>query len=203
MTQTVPDISPLMPMHQDPLLVGPILPNKYICRYHIVYAPSQWETTLQCNAASHWLGVYTHWCVASQRHFDVMATLSLHCVSTRNYLLAARASVWGVYILGLVGSGNALDPAQELSWGRRSSATIRNTFFFIAIRGADNAANKKTYERRNIVALSKRIFTKIKSMLCGPFSIKFVLTSNTNSHYKDKAVTRPYGDRDLDQHWLR
>ena len=26
-----------------------------------VYAPSQWETVLQCNAISHWLGAYTKW----------------------------------------------------------------------------------------------------------------------------------------------
>ena len=29
------------------------------CRDHFVYAPSQWQTTLQCNVASHWLGTYT------------------------------------------------------------------------------------------------------------------------------------------------
>ena len=28
---------------------------------HFVYAPSQWETTLQCNVVSHWLGAYTKW----------------------------------------------------------------------------------------------------------------------------------------------
>ena len=28
------------------------------CRYHFVYAPSQWETTLHCNVVSHWLGTY-------------------------------------------------------------------------------------------------------------------------------------------------
>ena len=26
-----------------------------------MYAPSQWETTLQCNVVSHWLGAYTKW----------------------------------------------------------------------------------------------------------------------------------------------
>ena len=31
------------------------------CRDHSVYAPSQWETVLQCNAVSHWLGSYTEW----------------------------------------------------------------------------------------------------------------------------------------------
>ena len=31
----------------------------WICRDHFVYVPSQWETTLQCNIVSHWLGAYT------------------------------------------------------------------------------------------------------------------------------------------------
>ena len=31
------------------------------CRNHFVYALSQWETTLHCNVASHWLGTYTKW----------------------------------------------------------------------------------------------------------------------------------------------
>ena len=28
---------------------------------HSVYVPIQWETTLQCNVVSHWLGTYTKW----------------------------------------------------------------------------------------------------------------------------------------------
>ena len=30
-------------------------------RDHFVYTPSQWETTLQCNVVSHWLGAFTEW----------------------------------------------------------------------------------------------------------------------------------------------
>ena len=30
-------------------------------RDHFVYAPRQWETTLQRNGVSHWLGAYTKW----------------------------------------------------------------------------------------------------------------------------------------------
>ena len=30
-----------------------------------MYAPSKWETTLQCNVVSHWLCVYTKWSLAS------------------------------------------------------------------------------------------------------------------------------------------
>ena len=31
------------------------------CRDQFVNAPSQWETTLQCNVVSYWLGAYTQW----------------------------------------------------------------------------------------------------------------------------------------------
>ena len=31
------------------------------CRDHFVYAPSQWEMTLQCNVVSQWLGAYIKW----------------------------------------------------------------------------------------------------------------------------------------------
>ena len=31
------------------------------CRDQSMNAPSQWETTLQCNVISHWLGAYTKW----------------------------------------------------------------------------------------------------------------------------------------------
>ena len=34
--------------------------HQYI-RDHFVDAPSQWETTLQCNVVSRWLGTYTKW----------------------------------------------------------------------------------------------------------------------------------------------
>ena len=32
-----------------------------IIRDHFVYAPSQWETTLQCNVVSHWLEAFIKW----------------------------------------------------------------------------------------------------------------------------------------------
>ena len=34
-------------------------------RDHFVYASSQWETTLQCNVVSHWLGAFTKWSLNS------------------------------------------------------------------------------------------------------------------------------------------
>ena len=30
-------------------------------RDHFVYVPNQWQTTLQCNVVSYWLGTYTKW----------------------------------------------------------------------------------------------------------------------------------------------
>ena len=38
----------------------------HISRDHFVYAPSQWETTLQCNVVSHWLGTCTEWSLRFQ-----------------------------------------------------------------------------------------------------------------------------------------
>ena len=35
--------------------------KSFLNRDHFVYAPSQWEMTLQCNVTSHWLGEYTKW----------------------------------------------------------------------------------------------------------------------------------------------
>ena len=34
-------------------------------RAYSVYAPSQWDTALQCNAKSHWLGAFTEWSLNS------------------------------------------------------------------------------------------------------------------------------------------
>ena len=53
-------------------------------RDYFVYAPNQWETTLQCNVVSHWLAAYTkqslEWTqtVIYKVPFEVMAT-SLWC----------------------------------------------------------------------------------------------------------------------------
>ena len=43
--------------------IGEAEPNALsaMIRDHSVYAPSQWETALQCNAVSHWLDAYTKW----------------------------------------------------------------------------------------------------------------------------------------------
>ena len=35
--------------------------NKIQGSFYFMYAPSQWEMALRCNAISHWLGTYTKW----------------------------------------------------------------------------------------------------------------------------------------------
>ena len=45
--------------------------NNYTCRDHFVYVPSQWETALQCNVVSHWMGAYKEWTLYTNRKFYV------------------------------------------------------------------------------------------------------------------------------------
>ena len=51
---------------------------------HSVYAPSQWEIALQCNAISHWLGAHTEWTLSMPSVENVVKCcylrVSLHCV---------------------------------------------------------------------------------------------------------------------------
>ena len=42
-------------------------------RDHFVYAPSQWETTLQRNVVSHWLGAYTKWSLYESCKYNKMS----------------------------------------------------------------------------------------------------------------------------------
>ena len=58
---------------------------------HFVYAPSQWETTLQCDVDSHWLGAYTFWFL-------------LGCEIVRPFIPIA--------ILPYLGNNNALFPVK-------------------------------------------------------------------------------------------
>ena len=46
--------------------------RRYTCSDQFRYAPSQWETSLHCNDASHWLGAYLDW--------------SLHMVTGQSFL---------------------------------------------------------------------------------------------------------------------
>ena len=40
-----------------------------IPRDHFVYAPSQWEATLQCNVVSHWLDAFIKWSLHTSNAF--------------------------------------------------------------------------------------------------------------------------------------
>ena len=54
-------------------------------RDHFVYAPSQWEMALQCNAISHWLGAYTEWSLwttTKNRKVWIVSTLLQACCMT-------------------------------------------------------------------------------------------------------------------------
>ena len=44
-----------------PFILLPTINISHQYRNHFVYAPSQWETALHCNIASHWMGTYTKW----------------------------------------------------------------------------------------------------------------------------------------------
>ena len=46
------------------------------CRHHFVYVPNQWETTLQCDVISQWLGTYTKWSLSmfTKVHDDTYGT---------------------------------------------------------------------------------------------------------------------------------
>ena len=37
-------------------------------RDHFVYAANQWDTTLQCNVVTYWLGAYTKWSLQAEIH---------------------------------------------------------------------------------------------------------------------------------------
>ena len=51
-----------------------------------MHAPSQWETTLNCNAISHWLGAYTKWSLDFHEN-------SKHCIQGNPYRLWSGLNV--------------------------------------------------------------------------------------------------------------
>ena len=58
-----------------------------------VYAPSQWEMALHCNAISHWLGTYTEWSL----HGDPLSRMPCwypHVVYSRQYMQAVTMAVF-------------------------------------------------------------------------------------------------------------
>ena len=62
------------------------LPYGIIYRDHSVYGPSQWQTALQCNAVSHWLGPYTEWSLHLSWSVMVLVTVLCLTAPSHNYL---------------------------------------------------------------------------------------------------------------------
>ena len=61
--------------HKDVLVNQHQISFMHILRERFVYAPSQWETTLQCNVVSHWLGAYTEWSLYANLHPPLVTVL--------------------------------------------------------------------------------------------------------------------------------
>ena len=61
------------------------------------YAPNQWETSLQCNDVSHWLGAHLDWSLVS----NMAQTKVQHKENINNTLdtlhLTLRVELWGAY----------------------------------------------------------------------------------------------------------
>ena len=72
-----------------------------------VYAPSQWETTLQCNAASHWLGAWKHIDVRSKEQASDTSSI----MSTR--IQHKYSPVTDTANLVIIGSDNGLSFARR------------------------------------------------------------------------------------------
>ena len=54
---------------------------KHNTRGHFMYVPTQWETTLRCKVASHWLDTYTKWSQQSlKKKKKICIQLMLSCV---------------------------------------------------------------------------------------------------------------------------
>ena len=107
-------------------------------RDYFVYAPNQWETTLQCNVVSHWLAAYTkqslEWTqtVIYKVPFEVMAT-SFWCYGSLQrspsttqsfYFLQITAKLLNIIVIywKLKHSQNTLINLLVMGWG------IRNIF---------------------------------------------------------------------------
>ena len=73
-----------------------------VCRNHFMCAPRQWETTLQCNVVSRWLGACTKWSLSvsgASRMYSFAAILSMyysciiHCNIDLHYLSISLESL--------------------------------------------------------------------------------------------------------------
>ena len=70
----------------------------YIIRDHLVYAHSQWEVTLQCNVASHWLGTCIHKMIPVSCTY-LLWTHEEYMVTDEIYIMLYKRITWGVILL--------------------------------------------------------------------------------------------------------
>ena len=79
---------------------------------HFVYAPSQWEATLQCNVVSDWLGVCTEWSC-------FWITLSWHSMAFFDTLCADTGVEWYEHVAQKVSI-----KASFLGWNYQPTHTL-------------------------------------------------------------------------------
>ena len=70
----------VQPYFGDPRLLVAFIAIGWF-RDHFVYAPSQWETTLQCNVVFHWLGTCTGWCLSVVIHLELSALCAVYTLA--------------------------------------------------------------------------------------------------------------------------
>ena len=73
----------MKPIHNVTIFLQ--IAHKTHCTDHYVYASSQWEMALHCNAVSHWLSAYTEW--------------SLYCVGSPvkvRYGVSCEFMIWSI-----------------------------------------------------------------------------------------------------------
>ena len=58
-----------------------------------MYAPSQWETALQCYAISHWLGAYTRWSLSTNTNQQPSCKSCKHSTINSHH----EISIWSQY----------------------------------------------------------------------------------------------------------
>ena len=98
-----------------------------IARYHYVHVPNQWETTLQCNVASHWLSACTEWTL--QRVFSIsnksfiVRSRKVSKARDRCWDFPNRSEIWqimipkyGLWLRGLLGPWCPREPDKLAKW---------------------------------------------------------------------------------------
>ena len=90
-----------------------------IFRDHFVHAPSPWQTTLQYNVVSHWLGAYTNW-------FLLIPTIRLN---EREYVFACYSQCYRTWTLVVYYGKHGKYPSASVFIGQtiRENEFLRHT----------------------------------------------------------------------------